>query len=116
MLRMTTFRGPNMMMRQDFNRRHSPNRRKTRVPGFVSIDGRLLPVTIRDVSFDGMKLAVPEHIAPGTPITIAFMETTVPAIVHWSDGTRAGVRLLDRLERHVLVALEAAEDELADYR
>ena len=40
-----------MMMSQTFNRRHSPNRRKTRVEAIMELDDARHPVTIRDVSF-----------------------------------------------------------------
>ena len=47
-----------MMMQQSFNRRHSPNRRRTRVKALLHIDDRIEQIVIRDVSYEGMKLAV----------------------------------------------------------
>lgn len=109
-------RGPIMMLRQDFNRRHSPNRRRTRVEAFIQAEGARLAAEILDVSYDGMKLSVPHVLAPGTPITIEALGARIPAIVHWSRRSLAGVRLLERLERDILVALETADDDLADFR
>ena len=105
-----------MMLRQNFNRRHSPNRRKTRVEAVMDAEGARLAVEIVDVSYDGMKLAVPDPILPGTPVTIETMGARTPAMVHWCRGGFAGVRLLDRLDRAVLVALETADDDLAEFR
>lgn len=105
-----------MMMTQTFNRRHSPNRRKTRVPARLQTDDRVLSVVILDISYEGMKLATPERIEPGMPVTIEALDARVPAIVHWSSNRRAGVHLLDRLDRETLIALETAEDELAEFR
>lgn len=105
-----------MMLRQDFNRRHSPNRRKTLVEAYLDTEGARLQVEILDVSYDGMRLAVPHVMSPGTPVTIETMGARIPAIVHWHRGGQAGVRLLDRLDRAVLVALETADDDLAEFR
>lgn len=105
-----------MMMSQNFNRRHSPNRRKTFVAAEMDLDGDLYEVTIRDVSFEGMKLAVPLAIAPGSPITVHVMNNQIPAIVHWYRGWHCGIHLLQRLEGQTLLALENAADELAAFR
>ena len=105
-----------MMMSQNFNRRHSPNRRKTRVAAEMEQDGQIVPVTIRDVSFQGMKLSVPDPIEPGSPITLHVLSHRIPAIVHWSRGGHAGIHLLQRLEGQTLIALENADDELAAFR
>ena len=69
-----------MMLRQNFNRRHSPNRRKTRVEAVMDAEGARLAVEIVDVSYDGMKLAVPDPILPGTPVTIETMGARTPAV------------------------------------
>lgn len=105
-----------MMMTQNFNRRHSPNRRKTRVEADMEVDGDTVPVTIRDISFHGMKLAVPLSIEPGTPVALHVLSHRIPAIVHWSRGGHAGIHLLQRLEGQTLIALENADDELAPFR
>lgn len=105
-----------MMIRQEFNRRHSPNRRRTHVPAALLADGDRVGAIIVDVSYEGMKLAVPCPFEPGTPVTIRTLGAAIPAIVHWSRAGFAGVRLLERLESAVLIALETADDDLADYR
>ena len=97
-------------------RRHSPNRRRTRVDALADIEGALHTVTILDVSFEGMKLAVPALIFPGTPIAIQVMDHRLRAIVHWYRLGHVGVHLLDRLDARTLLALEQAHDEFADYR
>ncbi len=109
-----------MMMKETFNRRFSPNRRRTRVQAWFHRDadgaaGRLR-VTIRDVSYDGMRLDVDEDLAPGTAGAVEVLGTRIPAIVHWWKNGQAGVHLAERLDRDLLVALEAADDDLADYR
>lgn len=105
-----------MLLRQDFNRRHSPNRRRTRVEAILHADGARLQIEILDISYDGMKLSVPHRLAPGTPVTVETMGARIPAIVHWSRAGHAGVRLLDRVDREILIALETADDDLADFR
>ena len=104
------------MLRQNFNRRHSPNRRRTRVPATVRADGRDLEAFVLDVSYEGMRLSIREPLAPGTAVTIRTLDVSVRAIIHWSREGHAGAHLLDRLERDVLVALETADDDLADFR
>ena len=105
-----------MMMHQTFNRRHSPNRRKTRVEAVLHIDGQSLRVVILDVSFDGMKLSVPENIAPGTAATVEVHDARIPAIIHWSRTRFAGLHLLKRFDSATLTKLETAHDDLAEYR
>ena len=105
-----------MMIRQNFNRRHSPNRRRTRVDAMIESHGARLAAVILNVSFDGMNLGLPHNLAVGTPITILVMGERIPAIVHWSRNCLAGVHLLERLEGQTLIALENAEDEFADFR
>lgn len=105
-----------MMMSQNFNRRHSPNRRKTRVDAVMTLDGKHYPVTIRDVSFQGMKLSVPLEIATGSPLTLHVMGHSIPAIAHWSRNGFIGIHLLQRLEGQTLIALETAADDLAAFR
>ena len=104
------------MMHQEFNRRYSPNRRKTRVEAEIDVDGERLRAIILDVSFNGMKLSVPENFAPGTALTVHVLDEAIPAIVHWSKSRFAGLYLLRRLERDTLVALETAHDDLAEFR
>ena len=105
-----------MMMSQSFNRRHSPNRRKTQVKAVVHVDGVQMNACIVDVSYTGMRLSVPENIPVGTPVTVEMLDVKVPAIVHWSQTRFAGVHLLQRLEGETLRALENAHDLLAEYR
>lgn len=105
-----------MMLRQNFNRRHSPNRRKTRVDALVESYGPAMPAVIQNVSFDGMNLALAHNLAPGTPITICVLNQRIPAIVHWCRECVAGVHLLERLAGQTLIALETADDEWAEYR
>ena len=105
-----------MMMHQCFNRRYSPNRRRTRVEARINVDGMVRRAVILDVSYEGMKLSVPEDLEPGTAITIEVLGEAIPAIVHWSRMRCAGVHLLRRLERDTLVALETAHDDLAAFR
>ena len=105
-----------MMMQKSFNRRHSPNRRRTKVGALLHIDDRIERVMIRDVSYEGMKLSVPQTIEVGTAVSVEVAGESIPAIVHWSKGGFAGLHLLCRLERQTLVTLETAADELADFR
>lgn len=105
-----------MRMEQNFNRRHSPNRRQTQVGALMDIDGEQMQVFIVDISYTGMKLSVPEDIAVGTPVTLSTLNVKVPAIVHWSRLRFAGVHLLERLDSETLRALETAHDSLAAYR
>ena len=104
------------MMHQTFNRRHSPNRRRTHVAALLHMDGTVERVVIRDVSYEGMKITVPEAIAPGTAVTVVVAGEQIPAIVHWSKTGFAGLHLLQRLERDTLVTLETADDDLAEFR
>lgn len=101
---------------QRFTRRHSPNRRKTRVAAQIELDGVLHPATIRDISFEGMKLAVPLEVLPGSALAVHVLGRRIPAIVHWCRAGHAGVHLLARLDADMLIALETADDELAAYR
>lgn len=105
-----------MMMSQNFNRRHSPNRRKTRVEAEMDLDGVIHPIVIRDVSFEGLKLAAAVSIVPGSPVTIILPDHEIPAIVHWCRAGFLGVHLLQRLEGQTLIALETADDALAAFR
>lgn len=105
-----------MMMNQSFNRRHSPNRRKTQVKAVIHVENTRLNGFIVDVSYTGMRLSLPENIPVGTPITVEMMDVKVPAIVHWSQTRFAGVHLLERLEGDTLRALENAHDLLAEFR
>ena len=105
-----------MMMNESFNRRFSPNRRQTRVAALLHVDDTVEQVVIVDVSYAGMKLSVPEDMAPGTAVTVEVMGERIPAIVHWSKSRFAGLHLLSRLEAETLLALESADDELAEFR
>lgn len=105
-----------MMMNQNFERRHSPNRRKTHVPALVVVEGATVEASILDVSFRGMRLDLMLPLAPGTPILIRVLGHELPAIVHWSRDNQVGTRLLERLERDLLVEIEGAEDDLAAFR
>ncbi|MEM6386832.1 MAG: PilZ domain-containing protein [Pseudomonadota bacterium] len=107
-----------MMMSQSFNRRHSPNRRKTRVDAVMALDDTYYPVTIRDISYAGMRVRVPTEveIEVGSPITLLFLSHRIPAIVHWYKQGFIGVHLLERLNGQTLLVLENAEDELAAFR
>ena len=69
-----------------------------------------------DVSLQGMRLSLPEPIEPGTPVTLDVLDVSIPAIVHWSEDNTAGVHLLTSLDRDTLVALENADDDLAEFR
>ena len=97
-------------------RRHSPNRRKTRMNAVLEFDDQSQHVVILDVSYDGMKLSVPHIIQPGTAVTVHVLQERIPAIVHWSKSHFAGLHLLKRLRRSTLLSLEASHDELANYR
>lgn len=105
-----------MMMNRTFNRRHSPNRRKTRVPARLRFEGGVLEIVIRNVSYEGMGLQVPCPLDPGTPVTIEAAGARIPAIIHWHRSGHAGAHLLDRLDGAVLIALETADDEFAAFR
>ena len=104
------------MTRHIVNRRHSPNRRKTKVNAVVDVDGKPLRAVIRNVSFKGMNLSLPHNLAPGTAITIEVLNQRIRAIVHWCRSCSAGVHLLERLDGQTLIALENAHDELAEFR
>ena len=105
-----------MMMSQNFNRRFSPNRRKTRVAALLHLDDRVVQTTIVDISFDGMKLKIPLAVEPGTPATVEVGKAKLPAIIHWHRDGHAGLHLLDRIDSETLIDLETAYDDLADYR
>ena len=105
-----------MIMNQNFERRHSPNRRKTRVPALVIVEGATVEASILDVSFRGLRLDLMLPLAPGTPILIHVLGHELPAIVHWSRDNEVGAHLLERLERDLLVEIESAEDDLAAFR
>ncbi len=94
------------MIRQTLERRHSPNRRKTRVEATIASRGARIPAVITNVSFEGMCLSLPHNLAPGTAITIEALNKRWPAVVHWSRSSEAGVHLLERLEGQTLIALE----------
>lgn len=97
-------------------RRHGPNRRRTRVDALADIEGTLRPVTILDVSLRGMKIVVPVLVFPGTPVTVMVLKHELHSIVHWYRLGHAGLRLLDQLDARTLIALESAYDDLAEYR
>ncbi len=105
-----------MDVTHSFNRRHSPNRRQTRVEALLHVDTAVERVVIVDVSYEGLRLSVPHNIPPGTAVTIEVMGERIPAIVHWSKSRFAGLHLLSRLEAETLLALESADDELAEFR
>lgn len=105
-----------MILNDRFNRRHSPNRRSTRVEALLHVEGTVERVMIVDVSFEGMKLSVPENLPVGTAVTVEVMGERIPAIVHWSKARFVGLHMLTRLERETLLALESADDDLAAYR
>ncbi len=105
-----------MILNDRFNRRHSPNRRHTRVEALLHVEGRVERAVILDVSFEGMKLSLPETLEVGTAVTVEVMGEQIPAIVHWSKSRFAGLHMLTRLERETLIALETAHDDLAAFR
>lgn len=105
-----------MTIRETFEARHSPNRRKTHVHALLHADGNVLIVVIRDICCEGMKIALDARLDLGTPVTVEMMKTRVPALVHWCENGFAGLRMLERLDRDTLVALETADDDLAEYR
>ena len=82
----------------------------------LRLDGMSCKAVILDVSFEGLKLSLPLTLDSGTPVTIEACDTAFPAIIHWCKDGLAGVHLLERLDRDVLIALETADDDLAEYR
>ena len=104
------------MFMKRISRRHSPNRRKTRVEATALIDGALHRATILNVSLHGMGISVGLPLAPGTALTIRVYDAEIPTIVHWSHASHAGLHLLGRMDRDTLVALETAHDDLAEFR
>jgi hypothetical protein len=110
------------MMHETFDRprmreqRHSPNRRKTRVEALADFEGTLHPVTILDISYEGMKLALPVLVFPGSPVAVHACGQRIRGIVHWYRLGHAGLHLIDRLDAKTLVELETAADDLAAYR
>ncbi|MCV6594142.1 MAG: PilZ domain-containing protein [Silicimonas sp.] len=105
-----------MTIQNRFNRRHSPNRRKTEVAARLHLDDRVEDIVIVDVSYSGMKIALPEPVETGTAVTLDLSGERIPAIVHWSREGFCGLHLLTRLEGKTLKALETARDDLAPYR
>jgi len=105
-----------MMMNQSFNRRFSPNRRKTKVAARLLLDGIEVEALVVDVSYDGMKVATGRDIEPGSAVTVAVLGARIPAIVHWSRDGFSGLHLIDRLDGATLRALETAHDDLAEFR
>ncbi len=105
-----------MMMSVNFNRRFSPNRRKTNVAVLLHVDDRILPATVIDVSYDGMKIRLGETLIPGTPLSVELATALIPAIVHWHVPPHVGLHLLERLDSETLIRLENADDEFADFR
>ena len=95
---------------------YRPNRRPTRVGATLVVDDLILQTTVVDISRDGARLNLPGWIAPGTAVYVRVGAASVPALVHWMEDGHAGVRFFDRLDRDTLVALEAADDPLADWR
>ena len=105
-----------MMHQNSFNRRHSPNRRRTKLAARLHLDERVIETTILDVSYEGMKILTEDELPQGTAVTVEIDEERVPAIVHWWKDGRAGLHLLERLERETLLTLETADDDLAEFR
>lgn len=97
-------------------RRHSPNRRRTFVEALADFEGTLHPVTILDISYEGMKLAVPFVVHPGYAVTVHACGQCIPGIVHWYRLGHVGLHLIDRLDARTLLELETAADDLAAYR
>lgn len=104
------------MKHQEFNRRHSPNRRSTNVAARLFVEDITLDVVVENVSFEGMRVTAPHLLEPGTALTVEVLGERIPAIVHWSKDQQTGLHLLQRLGRHALLALETADDELAEFR
>ncbi|MEO0946480.1 MAG: PilZ domain-containing protein [Pseudomonadota bacterium] len=98
-------------MQQTLERRHSPIRRKTQVPAEVFSAGVPMSAVIENVSFDGMNLSLPHNLAYGTPVAICFFGKRIGAVVQWSRGRQAGVRLVERLSGQTLIALEKHESD-----
>ena len=95
---------------------YRPSRRPTRVGATIVIDDMILQTVVVDISRDGARLSLPGWIAPGTAVYLKVRDASVPALVHWMSDGHAGVRFYDRLDRETLIALETADDPLADWR
>ncbi len=78
-------------------RRREP-RVQQRLVATAILNGKPIPVMLRDVSPAGIGLALPEPAASGQEIVIVLAsKRELSGTIAWADGKRAGVRLDERL-------------------
>ena len=95
---------------------YRPSRRETRIRARMAVDDIILEATLLDISRDGARIEAPEHLLPGTAVSLTIEGADVPALVHWSRKGQAGLRFLDRLDVATLREVEQAADRLAAFR
>ena len=86
---------------------YRPNRQQTKLEATLLVDGEAMQATIIDISRDGAKLNVPFPILAGTAVRLQLAAKEIKALVHWCRDGHAGLRFLDRLDRDLLVKIEA---------
>ena len=95
------------------NRRLGPNRRKTRVGAWLDYGKARVPITIVDVSLNGMKVEVAKKVSPGTAVTVQVLGRKVSAMVSWCHLSHAGLYLPEQIDLDCMRILEGAQEDSA---
>lgn len=103
-------------MQQESERRKSPRRKLRHLQGKLHHAGTTTRVTVLDVSREGMQISVPAPLSNGEGVTFSMLGVDIPAIVHWSHDDKAGLRLIQELDRNTLIALDSAQAKIERLR
>ena len=88
--------------------RYRPRRSPSRYASTAEVHGRLLRITVRDVSAEGARIEGAGRLAVGAPCALRILDGTVTARVRWSGDDVAGIRFDRPLSRRQFDTLRQA--------
>jgi hypothetical protein len=96
--------------------KYRPNRKQATLEATLFVEGEKMQVTIIDISRDGAKVSVPYPVLAGTAVRLQLPGQETKALVHWCRGGHAGLRFLDRLDRNLMIRIEATAPTKSELR
>jgi len=84
------------MSEEKSGKTYRPMRRLTQMGAEIVSDAGIANVSLDDISRDGARISPGLWLAPGSAVTLKIAGQELPAVVHWSKKSSAGLRFLQR--------------------